>query len=71
MPLILLRLIITKLRPGWPAPTTGGFFEKPFNNNQCAFMLMGAVAKELLSGYTRTDDKGILPNSSIVKSLVH
>jgi TonB-linked SusC/RagA family outer membrane protein len=49
-------------------PTT--FFEKPFNNNQSIYIDGGSDKGTFKLGYTRTDDKGILPNSSIVKNLI-
>jgi TonB-linked SusC/RagA family outer membrane protein len=49
-------------------PTT--FFEKPFNNNQSIYIDGGSDKGTFKLGYTRTDDKGILPNSTIVKNLI-
>lgn len=46
------------------------FFEKPFNNNQSIYIDGGSDKGTFKLGYTRTDDKGILPNSSIVKNLI-
>jgi TonB-linked SusC/RagA family outer membrane protein len=46
------------------------FFEKPFNNNQSIYIDGGSDKGTFKLGYTRSDDKGILPNSSIVKNLI-
>jgi TonB-linked SusC/RagA family outer membrane protein len=60
-----------KARP-WVAaandPTT--FFEKPFNNNQSIYVDGGSDKGTFKLGYTRSDDKGILPNSTILKNLI-
>lgn len=49
-------------------PTT--FFEKPFNNNQSIYIDGGSDKGTFKLGYTRSDDKGILPNSTILKNLI-
>lgn len=46
------------------------FFEKPFNNNQSIYIDGGSDKGTFKLGYTRTDDKGILPNSTIIKNLI-
>lgn len=46
------------------------FFEKPVNFNHSVFIDGGSDKGSFKLGYTRTDDKGILPNSSITKNLL-
>jgi TonB-linked SusC/RagA family outer membrane protein len=46
------------------------FFEKPFNNNQSIYIDGGSDKGTFKLGYTRSDDKGILPNSTILKNLI-
>ncbi len=46
------------------------FFEKPFNNNQSIVIDGGSDKGTFKLGYTRSDDKGILPNSSVIKNLI-
>jgi TonB-linked SusC/RagA family outer membrane protein len=50
-------------------PTT--FFEKPFGYNTSVFVDGGNDKAIYKLGYTRNDDKGILPNSRITKDLVN
>ena len=49
-------------------PTT--FFKKPFSYNTSVFVDGGNEKAIFKLGYTRNDDKGILPNSHITKDLV-
>ena len=61
-----------KARP-WMAAKNGpiAFFESPINFNNSVF-LEGANEKGTFKmGYTRNDDKGILPNSKITKDLLN
>lgn len=46
------------------------FFEKPVNFNHSIYIDGGSDKGTYKLGYTRTDDKGILPNSSITKNLI-
>jgi TonB-linked SusC/RagA family outer membrane protein len=48
-----------------------GFFEKPVSSNQSIFINGGSDKGSFKLGYTRNDDKGILPNSAITKNLVN
>ncbi len=61
-----------KARP-WVAaandPTT--FFTKPFSYNTSALIQGGNERQTFSLGYTRNDDKGILPNSHITKDLAN
>ncbi|HEX2605950.1 MAG TPA: TonB-dependent receptor, partial [Flavisolibacter sp.] len=61
-----------KARP-WVAaandPTT--FFETPVSSNQSVFIDGGSDKGSFKLGYTRNDDKGILPNSKVKKNLVN
>jgi TonB-linked SusC/RagA family outer membrane protein len=60
-----------KARPWLAAtndPTT--YWEKPVNFNNSVFIDGGSDKGTFKLGYTRTDDKGILPNSSIVKNMI-
>jgi TonB-linked SusC/RagA family outer membrane protein len=50
-------------------PTT--YFEKPVSFNNSVFIDGGGDKGSFKLGYTRNDDKGILPNSSIHKDLVN
>ena len=50
-------------------PTT--FFETPVSSNQSIFIDGGTDRGSFKLGYTRNDDKGILPNSKIRKNLVN
>jgi TonB-linked SusC/RagA family outer membrane protein len=61
-----------KARP-WVAaandPTT--FFQTPVSSNQSIFIDGGSDRGSFKLGYTRNDDKGILPNSKISKNLLN
>jgi TonB-linked SusC/RagA family outer membrane protein len=61
-----------KARP-WVAapndPTT--FFQTPVSSNQSIFIDGGSDKGSFKLGYTRNDDKGILPNSKINKNLLN
>jgi TonB-linked SusC/RagA family outer membrane protein len=61
-----------KARP-WVAaandPTT--FFQTPVSSNQSVFIDGGSDRGSFKLGYTRNDDKGILPNSKISKNLLN
>lgn len=46
------------------------FFEKPVSNNQSIFISGGGDKTIFKMGYTRTDDKGVLPNSDLIKNLL-
>jgi hypothetical protein len=50
-------------------PTT--FFETPVSSNQSVFIDGGSDKGSFKLGYTRNDDKGILPNSKVKKNLVN
>lgn len=50
-------------------PTT--FFEKQYSSNQSISVDGGSDKGNFKMGYTRTDDKGILPNSHIHKNLLN
>lgn len=60
-----------KARP-WVAAANdpSEFFEKPVNFNHSIYIDGGSDKGTYKLGYTRTDDKGILPNSSINKNLI-
>ena len=61
-----------KARPWAPAandPST--FFEHPISYNTSIFINGGSDKGTFKLGYTRTGDKGILPNSSVDKNLVN
>jgi TonB-linked SusC/RagA family outer membrane protein len=47
------------------------FFETPVSSNQSIFVDGGSDRGSFKLGYTRNDDAGILPNSSIKKNLVN
>src|SRR6185436_18128117 len=47
------------------------FFEHPVTYNQSIFINGGSDKGTFKLGYTRTGDKGILPNSSVDKNLVN
>jgi TonB-linked SusC/RagA family outer membrane protein len=47
------------------------FFETPVSYNQSIFIDGGSDKGSFKLGYTRNDDKGILPNSSVRKNLVN
>jgi len=61
-----------KSRP-WMAAGNGplSFFEKPVSSNQSIFLDGGSEKGSFKLGYTRTDDKGILPNSKVTKNLLN
>jgi TonB-linked SusC/RagA family outer membrane protein len=61
-----------KARP-WVAAANGpySFFETPVSYNQSVFIDGGSDRGSFKLGYTRNDDKGILPNSSVRKNLVN
>ena len=47
------------------------FFEKPISFNNSIFIETGNEKGSLAIGYTRNDEKGVLPNSSIKKDLIN
>ncbi|RXK85780.1 SusC/RagA family TonB-linked outer membrane protein [Filimonas effusa] len=47
------------------------FFEKPLSYNTSVYLDGGSDRGTFKLGYTRSDEKGVLPNSSIVKDLVN
>ncbi len=47
------------------------FFTNPFGYNTSVFINGGSDKSTFNLGYTRNDDKGILPNSEIIKNLVN
>ncbi len=49
-------------------PTT--FFESPWSTNNSVFFTSGSDIHNMKLGYTRTDDRGILPNSKITKNVI-
>jgi TonB-linked SusC/RagA family outer membrane protein len=57
----------------WVAAANGPetFFEKPVGSNQSVFIDGASDKGTFKLGYTRNDDNGILPNSSITKNLVN
>jgi TonB-linked SusC/RagA family outer membrane protein len=60
-----------KARPWLPSandPTT--FFEHPVSTNNSIFVTGGSETQTFKLGYTRNDEKGILPNSNILKNIV-
>ncbi len=61
-----------KARPWVAAPNDPlTFFTNPFSYNTSVFVDGGNDKGTYKLGYTRNDDKGILPNSQIVKDLVN
>ena len=60
-----------KPRP-WVAATNGpeSFFQHPVSTNNSVFVTGGSDKGSFKLGYTRNDDKGILPNSDIIKNLI-
>lgn len=62
---------------GKPTPWVGAandpasFFEKPISYNNSIFLEAGNEKASMALGYTRNDEKGILPNSSISKDLLN
>jgi len=61
-----------KARP-WMAAANGPaeFFQKQISSNQSIFIDGASDKGSFKLGYTRNDDRGILPNSSIKKNLVN
>lgn len=57
----------------WVAAEHGpdDFFETPWSTNFSAFVDGGSDRGGFKLGYTRTDDKGILPNSYLTKDLIN
>ncbi len=60
-----------KARP-WVAAANNpnSFFEHPVSLNNSVFINSGSEKGNFKLGYTRNDDKGLLPNSSIIKNIV-
>lgn len=62
---------------GKPRPWVGAandptdFFETPVSSNQSVYIDGGTDRGSFKLGYTRTDDKGYMPNSKIAKNLVN
>ncbi|MDB5205575.1 MAG: rane protein [Flavisolibacter sp.] len=46
------------------------FFQKSLSSNQSVYLNAGSDRGTFKLGYTRTDDRGILPNSSQIKNMV-
>ena len=61
-----------KARP-WVAAASdpSDFFETPVSSNQSVYIDGGTDRGSFKLGYTRTDDKGYMPNSKIAKNLVN
>lgn len=61
-----------KKRP-WVAAANGPetFFQKAISSNQSVFLDGGSDKGTFKLGYTRNDDRGILPNSKINKNLIN
>ncbi len=61
-----------KTRP-WVAAANdpSEFFETPVSSNQSIFIDGGSDKGSFKLGYTRSDDKGFMPNSKITKNLVN
>jgi TonB-linked SusC/RagA family outer membrane protein len=61
-----------KARP-WVAAASdpSDFFETPVSSNQSVYIDGGTDRGSFKMGYTRTDDKGYMPNSKIAKNLVN
>lgn len=57
----------------WVAAQNGPstFFEKPISNNQNIFITGGGDQGTYKLGFTRNDERGILPNSQIQKNLIN
>lgn len=57
----------------WVAAANGpeAFFQNSFSSNQSVFIDGGSDKGTFKLGYTRNDDKGILPNSKMAKNLVN
>ena len=47
------------------------FFEKPISYNNSVFLETGNEKSSMALGYTRNDERGVLPNSSIDKDLLN
>jgi len=47
------------------------FFEKPLSFNNSVFLQSGNEKGSIALGYTRNNEKGVLPNSSIIKDLLN
>ncbi len=61
-----------KARPWLPAKHDPSYiFQNSVSSNQSVFVTGGSDRGTFKLGYTRTDDKGILPNSTINKNLVN
>ncbi len=61
-----------KARPWLPAANQpGSFFQTAVSSNQSIAVAGASDIGSFKLGYTRTDDKGILPNSKIAKNLVN
>jgi TonB-linked SusC/RagA family outer membrane protein len=60
-----------KARP-WVAAANNpnSFFENPVSTNNSVFVTGGSDMQTFKLGYTRNDEKGILPNSNIVKNII-
>lgn len=52
------------------ANNPNSFFEHPVSLNNSVFINSGSDKGNFKLGYTRNDDKGLLPNSSIIKNIV-
>lgn len=61
-----------KARPWLPATNQpGSFFQTAVSSNQSIIIGGGSDMGSFKVGYTRTDDKGIMPNSKITKNLLN
>lgn len=61
-----------KARPWLPAANQpGSIFQTAVSSNQSININGGSESGSFKLGYTRTDDKGIMPNSKITKNLVN
>ncbi len=54
-----------------PANMPGSIFQNSVSSNQSVAITGGSDMGSFKLGYTRTDDKGIMPNSKIAKNLVN
>ncbi|MGK2863079.1 MAG: SusC/RagA family TonB-linked outer membrane protein, partial [Chitinophagaceae bacterium] len=54
-----------------PANMPGSIFQTAVSSNQSVSITGGSDMGSFKLGYTRTDDKGIMPNSKIVKNLIN
>ncbi|HEY8688861.1 MAG TPA: SusC/RagA family TonB-linked outer membrane protein [Chitinophagaceae bacterium] len=60
-----------KATPWVAAPNDpNSFFEHPISTNNSVFVTGGSDVQTFKLGYTRNDEKGILPNSNIIKNIV-